>query len=131
MGLLIAIHPLRVARMAVQAVHEWLLEEWERFRGELAGRATHSEGIFPFIRILSNVVVRELQTMAIMLDIYLGVPTIYSTFCIRRARNTSAVERQEDLPSPQDARIGDIGGGAGDELAPYDWLLWTTGGRPR
>ena len=80
MGLLIALHPLRVARMAVQAVQEWLLEEWERFRGELAGRATHAEGIFPFIRILSNVVVRELQTMAIMLDIYLGVPIIYSTF---------------------------------------------------
>jgi len=80
MALLIAIHPVRVARMALQAVHEWLLEEWERFRGELAGRATHAEGIFPFIRILSNVVVRELQTMAIMLDIYLGVPIIYSTF---------------------------------------------------
>ncbi len=80
MALLIAIHPVRVARMAIQAVHEWLLEEWERFRGELSGRATHAEGIFPFIRILSNVVVRELQTMAIMLDIYLGVPIIYSTF---------------------------------------------------
>ena len=80
MALLIAIHPVRVARMALQAVHEWLLEEWERFHGELAGRATHAEGIFPFVRILSNVVVRELQTMAIMLDIYLGVPIIYSTF---------------------------------------------------
>ena len=80
MALLIAIHPVRVARMALQAIHEWLLEEWERFHGELAGRATHAEGIFPFIRILSNVVVRELQTMAIMLDIYLGVPVIYSTF---------------------------------------------------
>jgi hypothetical protein len=80
MALLIAIHPVRVARMAVHAVQEWLLEEWERFHGELAGRATHAEGIFPFIRILSNVVVRELQTMAIMLDIYLGVPVIYSTF---------------------------------------------------
>src|SRR4029078_1181939 len=45
-----------------------------------AGRATHSEGIFPFIRILSNVVVRELQTMAILLDVYLGIPIIYSTF---------------------------------------------------
>src|SRR5688500_3617227 len=80
MALLIAIHPVRVARMALHAVQEWLLEEWERFHGELAGRATHAEGIFPFIRILSNVVVRELQTMAIMLDIYLGVPVIYSTF---------------------------------------------------
>ena len=66
--------------MVLQGALEWLLEEWERARGELAGRVTHSEGIFPFIRILSNVVVRELQTMAILLDVYLGVPVIYSTF---------------------------------------------------
>lgn len=80
MGLLILLHPIRMARMTWQGAFEWLLEEWERARGELAGRATHSEGIFPFIRILSNVVVRELQTMAILLDVYLGVPIIYSTF---------------------------------------------------
>ena len=80
MALLIAIHPIRVARMAVTGVLEWLREEWERTRGELAGRFTHAEGIFPFIRILSNVVVRELQTMAMLLDVYLGVPVIYSTF---------------------------------------------------
>ena len=80
MALLILLHPIRVARMAVQSVIEWLLEEWERLRADLSGRATHSEGIFPFVRILSNVVVRELQTLAIMLDVYLGVPIIYSTF---------------------------------------------------
>jgi hypothetical protein len=80
MGLLMLLHPIRMARMVLQGALEWLLEEWERARGELAGRVTHSEGIFPFIRILSNVVVRELQTMAILLDVYLGVPIIYSTF---------------------------------------------------
>lgn len=80
MALLMILHPIRMARMVFQGAFEWLLEEWERARGELAGRATHSEGIFPFIRILSNVVVRELQTMAILLDVYLGVPVIYSTF---------------------------------------------------
>jgi type I phosphodiesterase/nucleotide pyrophosphatase len=80
MGLLILLHPIRIGRMVFQGAFEWLLEEWERARGELAGRVTHSEGIFPFIRILSNVVVRELQTMAILLDVYLGVPVIYSTF---------------------------------------------------
>ena len=80
MALLMALHPIRMARMVLQGAFEWLLEEWERLRGELAGRVTHAEGIFPFIRILSNVVVRELQTMAILLDIYLGVPVIYSTF---------------------------------------------------
>ena len=80
MALLILLHPIRMARMLLQGAFEWLLEEWERTRGELAGRVTHAEGIFPFIRILSNVVVRELQTMAILLDVYLGVPIIYSTF---------------------------------------------------
>jgi len=80
MALLILLHPIRMARMVLQGAFEWLLEEWERTRGEIAGRVTHSEGIFPFIRILSNVVVRELQTMAILLDVYLGVPIIYSTF---------------------------------------------------
>ncbi|MFN2636657.1 MAG: alkaline phosphatase family protein [Gemmatimonadaceae bacterium] len=80
MALLILLHPIRMLRMVFQGAFEWLLEEWERARGEIAGRVTHSEGIFPFIRILSNVVVRELQTMAILLDVYLGVPIIYSTF---------------------------------------------------
>jgi hypothetical protein len=80
MALLMVLHPVRMARMVIQGALEWLLEEWERARIELSGRATHAEGIFPFIRILSNVVVRELQTMAILLDVYLGVPVIYSTF---------------------------------------------------
>ncbi len=80
MLLLIALHPVRVGRMVLQAGVEWLREEWERANGEMAGRATFAEGIFPFIRIFTNVVVRELQTMAILLDLYLGVPVIYSTF---------------------------------------------------
>ena len=80
MALLILLHPIRMARMGLQAVFEWVVEEWERLVGELARRRTHSEGLFPFIRILSNVVVRELQTLAILLDVYLGVPVIYSTF---------------------------------------------------
>jgi hypothetical protein len=80
MALLILLHPIRVAIMLLYSALEWLREEWERTVGELARRRTHSEGLFPFIRILSNVIVRELQTMAILLDIYLGVPVIYSTF---------------------------------------------------
>ncbi|MEO9034900.1 MAG: carboxypeptidase regulatory-like domain-containing protein [Gemmatimonadaceae bacterium] len=80
MALLLLIHPIRLARMGVQAVLEWLREEYERTVGELGRKRTHSEGLFPFVRILSNVIVREIQTMAIVLDIYLGVPIIYSTY---------------------------------------------------
>jgi hypothetical protein len=80
MALLILLHPIRMLRMGFSAMLEWVREEWERLIGELARRRTHSEGLFPFIRILSNVVVRELQTLAILLDVYLGVPVIYSTY---------------------------------------------------
>jgi hypothetical protein len=80
MALLICLHPIRVARMVLQAVMEWLREDVERTIGELARRRTHSEGLFPFVRVFTNVVVRELQTMAVLLDIYLGVPVIYTTF---------------------------------------------------
>ncbi|MEP6494886.1 MAG: alkaline phosphatase family protein [bacterium] len=80
MAMLLLMHPIRLVRMAVQTVLEWLREEYERTVGELARRRTHSEGLFPFIRVLSNVIVREVQTMAILLDVYLGVPVIYSTF---------------------------------------------------
>ena len=80
MLLLILLHPVRVLRMAFQSVVEWLREEWERAASMLVSRATHAEGIFPFVRILSNVIVRELQTMAIVLDVWLGVPVIYSTY---------------------------------------------------
>src|SRR5918992_3223673 len=80
MALLIALHPVRMARMAVQTVFEWLREEWERGIGEVVRRRTHAEGLFPFLRVFTNVVVRELQTVAILLDVYLGVPIIYSTF---------------------------------------------------
>jgi hypothetical protein len=80
MALLILLHPLRLLRMGAESIVEWFREEWERAWGELARKVTHSEGIFPLIRIFTNVVVRELQTMAILLDVYLGVPVIYSTF---------------------------------------------------
>ncbi len=80
MAILIAVHPIRMVRMVWQAMLEYLREEYERGVGELGRKRTHSEGFFPFVRVLSNVVVRELQTMAILLDVYLGVPIIYSTF---------------------------------------------------
>jgi hypothetical protein len=80
MAFILLLHPIRLARMVLQAGLEWLREDLDRTLGEIAGRHTHSEGLFPFVRILTNVVVRELQTMAVLLDVYLGVPVIYTTF---------------------------------------------------
>jgi hypothetical protein len=111
MALLILIHPLRIVRMLFQGVGEWLREEWERVRAEWARRVTHAEGIFPFLRIFTNVVVRELQTIVILLDVYLGVPVIYSTFMQydELAHHFGSTSRfaLSDLRRT-DARIGEI-----------------------
>ena len=80
MAMLILLHPVRVARMVLQSITEWIREDIERSIGEISNRRTHAEGIFPLVRIFTNVVVRELQTLAIVLDVHLGVPIIYSTF---------------------------------------------------
>ncbi|HEU4748811.1 MAG TPA: alkaline phosphatase family protein [Gemmatimonadaceae bacterium] len=125
MAFLILLHPLRMLRMILQGALEWLLEEWERARGELAGRVTHSEGIFPFIRIISNVVIRELQTMAILLDVYLGVPIIYSTFMQYdelahhfgpSSRQALADLRRTDSRISEIWRMAQLAGGRGYDL---------------
>jgi hypothetical protein len=36
------------------------------------------QGIFPLVRVASNVIFREVQTFALLLDIYRGVPAISS-----------------------------------------------------
>ena len=125
MALLIAIHPIRIVRMLGQSILEWLREEWERARGELLGRVTHSEGIFPLVRIFSNVIVRELQTMAILLDVYLGVPIIYSTFMQYdelahhfgpSSRSALADLRRTDSRISEIWRMARVGGGRGYDL---------------
>jgi hypothetical protein len=125
MALLIALHPIRIVRMLGQSILEWLREEWERARGELLGRVTHSEGIFPLVRIFSNVIVRELQTMAILLDVYLGVPIIYSTFMQYdelahhfgpSSRSALADLRRTDSRISEIWRMARVGGGRGYDL---------------
>ena len=55
MALLMLLHPIRVARMGLQSVLEWLREEYERLRRRaVAGKATHTEGIFPFLRVFTQ-----------------------------------------------------------------------------
>ncbi|HJU89198.1 MAG TPA: alkaline phosphatase family protein [Gemmatimonadaceae bacterium] len=111
MALLMLLHPIRMIRMLLQSVWEWLREEWERAAATVRGRVTHSEGVFPLVRILSNVVVRELQTLAILLDVYLGVPVIYSTFMqydeLGHHFGPSSRQALGDLKRT-DARIGEI-----------------------
>jgi hypothetical protein len=79
-GLLMLLHPIRMIRMAFDSVVEYLREEVVRFWGQMRGEYTYYWWYLPFLHIGTNVVLRELQTLAVLLDIYTGVPSIYTTY---------------------------------------------------
>ncbi|HZD04519.1 MAG TPA: alkaline phosphatase family protein, partial [Longimicrobiales bacterium] len=59
---------------------EYLREERDRLISQLRGTSTYYWWYLPFLHIGTNVVLRELQTLSILLDIHLGVPSIYTTY---------------------------------------------------
>lgn len=79
-ALLLLLHPVRVLRMVFDSVVEYLREEVVRFWGQMRGQYTYYWWYLPFLHIGTNVVLRELQTLAVLLDIYTGVPSIYTTY---------------------------------------------------
>ncbi|HSJ30094.1 MAG TPA: alkaline phosphatase family protein, partial [Longimicrobiales bacterium] len=79
-ALLMLLHPIRMLRMVFDSVVEYLREEVVRFWGQMRGEYTYYWWYLPFLHIGTNVVLRELQTLAVLLDIYTGVPAIYTTY---------------------------------------------------
>ncbi|MHB1400379.1 MAG: alkaline phosphatase family protein [Trichloromonadaceae bacterium] len=78
--LLLVLHPLRVCRMLGASLLELVTDHRERLHARRHRRWQVSPGLFPFIRIISNVLLRELQTFGVIADIYAGVPAIYTTY---------------------------------------------------
>jgi hypothetical protein len=78
--LLSLLHPIRMVRMVFASLWEYLLEEWNRLVSQIKGTYTYYWWYLPILHIGSNVVLRELQTLAVLLDIYVGVPAIYTTY---------------------------------------------------
>jgi hypothetical protein len=78
--LLLLLHPIRTLRMGFVAILEYLREERDRLISQLRGQSTHYWWYLPFLHIGTNVILRELQTLSILLDVYLGVPAIYTTY---------------------------------------------------
>jgi hypothetical protein len=79
-ALLLLLHPVRMLRMVVDSVIQYVREEFVRLWGQMRGEYTYYWWYLPFLHIGSNVVLRELQTLAVLLDIYTGVPAIYTTY---------------------------------------------------
>jgi hypothetical protein len=80
LALLLLLHPIRTLRMVLVSFWEYLREERDRLWSQLRGNSTHYWWYLPLLHIGANVILRELQTLAVLLDIYTGVPAIYTTF---------------------------------------------------
>lgn len=78
--LLLLLHPLRVCRMFGASLLEFFTDHLERRHAKRTRPWQVSPGLFPFIRIICNVLLRELQTFGVIADIYAGVPAIYTTY---------------------------------------------------
>lgn len=79
--LLFLLNPYRTLKTAALAIWEYLTEIYQNTSARLRRQTPRPlQKTFPFLRIMSNVVFRELQTFAVMVDIYRGAPAIYTTY---------------------------------------------------
>jgi hypothetical protein len=67
-------------RIVGLALWETLLEVYDHLHDIQEGRPHRDEGVFPFIRVATNVVFREIATQGALVDIYRGVPFIYLNY---------------------------------------------------
>ncbi len=78
--LLLMVNPLRTCRMFFASLIEFWAnrkDEWH-YRRKKGWRT--QEGLFPFIRIFCNVILREMQTFGVIAEVYAGTPRIYTTY---------------------------------------------------
>lgn len=79
-ALLLLLHPIRTTVIVLESIWEYVREEWERLKSQVRGEYTYYWWYLPFLHICTNVILRELQTLAVLLDIYAGSPSIYTTY---------------------------------------------------
>jgi hypothetical protein len=78
---LFLLNPWRVLRVITRSMWDYLLDLGRRVVGLFVpGRYQPFDVISPFLMIITNVVLREIQTFSAMVDIYRGVPAIYTNY---------------------------------------------------
>ena len=79
--LLFCLSPLRVGRVIGLSLWEYLRDVRLSIRRALReGRLRRPQPLYSLSQVMINVVFREIQTFACMLDVYRGVPAIYTNY---------------------------------------------------
>ncbi len=78
---LFLLNPLRSLNMLYLIVKEYVTDLLQRLGSRLQGESyLPFFGVDPLLRIFSNVILREVETFAVLVDVYRGVPAIYATY---------------------------------------------------
>jgi hypothetical protein len=78
--ILFALYLTNLLRTVAGLVADSVLEFKEWLYCLIFSKERRSEGIFPIIRLINNVIFRELETMGAVTDIMRGVPAVYLTY---------------------------------------------------
>jgi len=79
--LLFLLSPLRVLRVILLSTWEYLVDLGKRFVALFVpGYHQPFNVLSPFLQIVTNVIFREIQTFACLIDIYRGMPAIYTNY---------------------------------------------------
>ncbi len=79
--LLFMLNPIRAAKVILLSIWEYGSDAVQRVSGHLRGeKRLPFQGIFPLLRVVTNVIFRDVQTFAVLMDIYRGAPAIYTTY---------------------------------------------------
>ncbi|MCC7354474.1 MAG: alkaline phosphatase family protein [Anaerolineae bacterium] len=99
--LLFLLNPIRLARIIIATLWEYLRSLWERVASQFRpGRRRALNVISPLLQTLVNIVLREVQTFGVMLDMYLGVPAIYVNYL-----GYDEIAHQEGVLHPEALRV--------------------------
>ncbi|MCK5504733.1 MAG: hypothetical protein KAJ10_06200 [Thermodesulfovibrionia bacterium] len=78
--ILFVLYLTNLFRTAACLISDSIMELVEWFYCLMFSKERRKEGIFPIIRLLNNVIFRELETMGAVTDIMRGVPAVYLTY---------------------------------------------------
>jgi uncharacterized membrane protein YvlD (DUF360 family) len=80
--LLFLLNPYCMLRVVGQSLWDMLAEQAGAWRQRLRKEGTQvsRRGLYPFFRVMSNIVMREISTYMVLLDIMRGAPAIYVTY---------------------------------------------------
>ncbi len=79
--MLFLLNPLRTVRLIYLVLKEYITDGLQRLSSRVSGQSyLPFGGMYTLLRIFSNVIFREIVTFAVLVDIYRGVPALYTTY---------------------------------------------------